>query len=177
MAPEEVHAWLTGIFGPLSVHDVAGFHVASASVTPVAVSVGFSAVDTGVVVDGAAGTEIRCELVCAAAGTGATLERRVMAVAGAWKVIVDKRLPAHPGVLVPDLVHDPALTVHHGWLREPRVFDEGTPYFTEPGRMTLLLELVLLTDEEYGIAVEHGIDFLERRLRRRQMDLGDWCRG
>ena len=42
--------------------------------------------------------------------------------------------------------------------------------------MTLLLELVLLTDDEYGIVSEQGPDVLERRLRRRRTDLGDWAR-
>ena len=64
----------------------------------------------------------------------------------------------------------------HGLLREPEVFAQGTPLVREPGRITLLLELIALTDEEFGIASEQGYPVLERRLRRRGVDVKDWCR-
>lgn len=105
-----------------------------------------------------------------------------MAVAGVWNTLVNAGIPGQPGTALPGLVNDPALTVRHGLLREPQIFDRGTPLVNEPAtdgeaaRMTLLLELVLLTDDEYEIAAEQGIDVLERRLRRRQASLGDWGR-
>ena len=173
MSPEERLTWLTDVLGPLDVASVAGFPVGLATVIPAAVSVGFSDVDSGLV---AGDTDVRCEIICAAAGASAGVQQRAMAVAGTWNTLVGQGIPAQPGTLLPGLVDDPALTVHHGLLREPQIFDRGTPMVTEPGRMTLLLELVLLTDEEYGIAAEQGLDVLERRLRRRRMDLGDWGR-
>lgn len=173
MAPEERLAWLEGILGPLDVVDVGGYSVGLATVVPAAMSVGFSDVDSGLV---AGDVDVRCEIICAAAGAGAGVQQRGMAVVGTWNTLVGQRIPAQPGTLLPGLVDDPALTVHHGYLREPRIFDRGTPMVTEPDRMTLLLELVLLTDEEYGIAAEQGLEVLERRLRRRRMDLGDWGR-
>ena len=105
-----------------------------------------------------------------------------MAVAGAWNTLVNAGIPGQPGTALPGLVNDPALTVHHGLLREPEIFDRGTPLVNEPAtddaqaRMTLLLELVLLTDDEYELAEEQGLEVLERRLRRRQTSLGDWAR-
>lgn len=186
MRPEETHAWLTDVLGPLDLLNVNGMTIGAATVIPSAVTVGFSEIDSGLVVDepgaaaGAGPTEVRCEIICAA--EGASLEQRVMAVAGAWNTLVTAGIPGQPGTALPGLVNDPALTVHHGLLREPEIFDRGTPLVNEPAtddspaRMTLLLELVLLTDDEYEIAAEQGIDVLERRLRRRQTSIGDWGR-
>lgn len=166
--------------------DVNGMTIGIAPVLPAAVSVGFGEVDSGLVVDpssesdAAARTDVRCEIICAA--DGATPQQRVMAVAGAWNTLVTAGVPGQPGTALPGLVNDPELSVHHGLLREPQIFDRGTPLVNEPAtdevpaRMTLLLELVLLTNDEYDIAAEQGLDVLERRLRRRQTSLGDWGR-
>lgn len=188
MTPQETHAWLTDVLGPMDLLDVNGMAIGVAPVIPATVSVGFSGIDSGLVVDdsetdgtGAAPvTEVRCEIICAA--DGATPQQRVMAVAGAWNTLVTAGIPGQPGTALPGLVNDPALTVHHGLLREPQIFDRGTPLVNEPAtddapaRMTLLLELVLLTDDEYEIASEQGIDVLERRMHRRQTSLGNWSR-
>lgn len=174
MAPEETIQWLTNIVGPVEVRDYGGgFPVAVAQAMPVAATVGFSNVDTGVVLDADGTTAVRCELIC---GGGSDTDKRAMALAGAWNTLIGAGIPAQPGMTLPDLVDDPELSVRHGLLREPQLFEQGTPTFTEPGQLTLMLELVLLTDDEYGIAVEQGLDVLERRLRRRRMDLGDWLR-
>lgn len=188
MTPQETHAWLADVCGPMDLLDVNGMTIGVAPVLPAAVSVGFSQIDSGLVVDdpavgtpdAGAVTEVRCEIICAA--EGATPQQRVMAVAGAWNTLVNAGIPGQPGTALPGLVDDPALSVHHGLLREPRIFDRGTPLVNEPAtddasaRMTLLLELVMLTDDEYEIASEQGIDVLERRLHRRQTNIGDWVR-
>ena len=185
MTPAETHAWLTDVLGPMDLLNVNGMTIGVAPVLPAAVTVGFSAIDSGLVVDDPDAdstglTEVRCEIICAA--DGATPQQRVMAVAGAWNTLVNAGIPGQPGTALPGLVNDPALTVHHGLLREPEIFDRGTPLVNEPAtdntpaRMTLLLELVLLTDDEYELAEEQGLEVLERRLRRRQTSLGDWAR-
>ncbi|MBP3949243.1 hypothetical protein [Corynebacterium sp. Marseille-P3884] len=185
MTPAETHAWLTDVLGPMDLLNVNGMTIGVAPVLPAAVTVGFSEIDSGLVVDdpdadSAGLTEVRCEIICAA--DGATPQQRVMAVAGAWNTLVNAGIPGQPGTALPGLVNDPALTVHHGLLREPEIFDRGTPLVNEPAtddapaRMTLLLELVLLTDDEYELAEEQGLEVLERRLRRRQTSLGDWAR-
>lgn len=185
MTPAETHAWLTDVLGPMDLLNVNGMTVGVAPVLPAAVTVGFSEIDSGLVVDDPDAdstglTEVRCEIICAA--DGATPQQRVMAVAGAWNTLVNAGIPGQPGTALPGLVNDPALTVHHGLLREPEIFDRGTPLVNEPAtddapaRMTLLLELVLLTDDEYELAEEQSLEVLERRLRRRQTSLGDWAR-
>jgi len=185
VTPAETHAWLTDVLGPMDLLNVNGMTVGVAPVLPAAVTVGFSEIDSGLVVDDPDAdstglTEVRCEIICAA--DGATPQQRVMAVAGAWNTLVNAGIPGQPGTALPGLVNDPALTVHHGLLREPEIFDRGTPLVNEPAtddapaRMTLLLELVLLTDDEYELAEEQSLEVLERRLRRRQTSLGDWAR-
>lgn len=189
MTPTEAYAWLTDVLGPMDLLNVNGMTIGVAPALPAAVSVGFSGIDSGLVVDDheadgtrvAPVTEVRCEIICAAGG--ATPQQRVMAVAGAWNTLVNAGIPGQPGTALPGLVNDPVLTVHHGLLREPQIFDCGTPLVNEPAtddgapaRMTLLLELVLLTDDEYEIASEQGIEVLERRLYRRQTRIGDWGR-
>lgn len=201
MGPQETHAWLADVLGPMDLLNVNGMVIGVATVVPCAVTIGFSEIDSGLVVDTAVSagsdsgtgeatptsgtgeatpTDVRCEIICAA--QGASPEQRVMAVAGAWNTLVNAGIPGQPGTALPGLVNDPDLTVHHGLLREPEIFDRGTPLVNEPAtadapaRMTLLLELVLLTDEEYEIASEQGIDVLERRMHRRQTSLGDWSR-
>lgn len=189
MTPTETYAWLTDVLGPMDLLNVNGMTIGVAPALPAAVSVGFSRIDSGLVVDDheadgtrvAPVTEVRCEIICAAGG--ATPQQRVMAVAGAWNTLVNAGIPGQPGTALPGLVNDPVLTVHHGLLREPQIFDCGTPLVNEPAtddgapaRMTLLLELVLLTDDEYEVASEQGIEVLERRLYRRQTRIGDWGR-
>lgn len=172
MSPEDRNNWLAGVLGPLSLIDVSGFPIALALDNSAAVTAGFSEIDTGLRMEADGATDVRCEIVCGAGASSSV----AMALAGTWNTLLNAQIPAQPGVLLPDLVHDPQLSVHHGWLREPQLFERGTPMCTEPGRLTLLLELVLLTDEEYSIAADQGIDVLERRLRRRRDDIGDWCR-
>nr|VDG62099.1 Suppressor of fused protein (SUFU) [Streptococcus thermophilus] len=172
MAPEETIQWLTNIVGPLEMREYAGFPIAVAQAMPMAATVGFNEVDTGLTLDADGVTAVRCELVCG----GGSAEQRAMALAGTWNTLRDAAIPAQPGALLPQLIDAPELTVHHGLLREPQLFDQGTPTFTEPGQQTLMLELVLLTDDEYEIVSEQGPDVLERRLRRRRTDLGDWGR-
>ena len=89
-------------------------------------------------------------------------------------------VPAQPGVQLEDLftradAPDWA-TVRHGMLREPELFELGTPLYREPGQLTLLLELVALTDDEFRIVSEQGYPALSRRLRRRDVDVADWFR-
>ena len=86
-------------------------------------------------------------------------------------------VPAQPGVLLEGVLDGLGADVRHGWLREPELFDRGTPLNREPGQLTLLLELVGLTDEEFDIARDQGLDVLSRRLRRRGTDVGQWNRG
>ncbi|WP_291314575.1 hypothetical protein [Corynebacterium sp. UBA2622] len=179
MTGDEAVVWLASLFPGLSLSLIDAIPVASATHDgqPLAVTVGFSAVDSGLVTDDGAATDVRCELVCTADQPAFVLGSAVVA---AGRELETLGVPARPGVLLEglfaglDIPGEP--TVRHGYLREPRLFERGTPTYSEPGRVTLLLELAALTDEEFGIASEQGVFVLERRLRRRGVKVGDWYR-
>lgn len=120
---------------------------------------------------------VRCEVV----GRG-SVDKLVLAraVVEAARMVETLGVPAQPGVLLEGLLDrielPEGVTVRHGLLREPELFAQGTPLYREPGQLTLLLELVCLTDEEFAIASEQSVEACLRRLRRRGTDLGDWRR-
>ncbi|QPK83368.1 suppressor of fused domain protein [Corynebacterium qintianiae] len=173
MTGDEVAAWLAGIFPGLSLSLVDARPVALTSLNglPVAVTAGFSGVDTGLVMQGDQRTEVRCEIVCRADADPHAVGEAVVA---ATRMIERLGVPAQPGVLLEDLA--PGKNVRHGLLREPELFERGTPIFNEPGRMTLLLELVMLTGDEFEIVSERGYPALATRLRRRGARVSDWGR-
>ncbi|WP_257159552.1 suppressor of fused domain protein [Corynebacterium cystitidis] len=191
MTGEEIAVWLSNIFGELGLSDIEGRRLAFTTLdddTRAAMTCGFSGVDTGLVLEAEQDTEVRAELVVVTR-TAPDVEL-ASALLAAWDELAGASgtLAAQPGTFLPDLVQRSHLaevvehkgaepvTVRHGVLREPQLFEQGTPHFTEPGRMTLLLELVLLTDEEFELARERGIEGLDTRLRRRATDLGNWRR-
>lgn len=173
MTGDEVAAWLASIFPDLQLSLIDARPVASATLdgVPVAVTAGFSSVDTGLVMRDDTHTEVRCEIVCRAEVQPHEVGEVVVA---ATRQIETLGVPAQPGVVLEGLA--PGRTVPNGYLREPRLFDRGTPLFNERGRMTLLLELIMVTDEELEILRERGYPALETRLRRRGVRVGDWGR-
>ena len=50
------------------------------------------------------------------------------------------------------------------------------PRVTEEGRLTVLLQLVMLTDAEYAYAAEEGAVALQQALGEAGIDLLDWHR-
>lgn len=138
---------------------------------------GFSTVDTGLTLETDPSVRVRCEVVGEADVDKQLLGRAVVEAAAMVQAL---SVPAQPGVLLENLLDrielPEGVTVRHGWLREPELFEQGTPMYTEPGQLTLLLELVCLTDEEFAIASEQGVETCSRRLRRRGTDTKDWCR-
>lgn len=179
MTGDEAAAWLASLFADLSLSLHDGIPTASATHDgrPVAVTVGFNSVDSGLVMDADPATAVRCEIVCSADQPAPVLEAAVVAAARELEML---GLPAQPGVALEGLFDRvetaQVKSVRHGYLREPQLFERGTPTYSEPGQLTLLLELVALTDEEFQIAAEQGPYVLERRLRRRGVRLGDWHR-
>lgn len=141
----------------------------------------FGGVDTGLVMTEENDTEVRCELLVIAHESEVMLSAAVTEAAD----MLDKAagtVPAQPGVLLPDLgtraglTADGDLLMEHGLLIAPTLWGGQTPHVREDGRMTLILQLALLTDEEYSIGVDQGVDKLLRRLHRRGEDLADWRR-
>lgn len=105
-------------------------------------------------------------------------------------------LSPQPGLLLPELAStlDPTMTAKHGLLVVPFLWDDGVPHlhevaatgrrskeaqagssesveFTHPGRLTLPVQLVMLTDEELEIAEQQGVDTLQQKLVETGADL------
>ena len=105
-------------------------------------------------------------------------------------------LSPQPGLLLPELSSslDPTMTAKHGLLVVPFLWEDGVPHvhevastgrrskeaqegsmraveFTHPGRLTLPVQLVMLTDEELQIAEQQGVDTLQQKLVETGADL------
>ncbi|QGU03542.1 suppressor of fused domain protein [Corynebacterium comes] len=143
----------------------------------VALTVGFSDVDTGLVaVDG--GEEVRSELILVARAEEQQLAD-TLAAAATMLSDVNGILPAQPGTMLPNLAGKAGLqdvSVMHGLFVPPYLWGGETPRFTEGGRLTVLLQLVMLTDAEYAYAVEEGPGGLQQALGEAGIDLLDWRR-
>ena len=100
---------------------------------------------------------------------------------------------AQPGQILPAVglmanLAQEGYTVKHGILADPRIWGPEIPYVREEAgevhvdapdptpelaRLTLPLQLILLTDEEFEIAVHQGGDVLFQWMAQHQVDLLD----
>lgn len=85
-------------------------------------------------------------------------------------------ISAQPGQLFRNLALPPAITTRHALLAEPHVWQEGVPRYVEPGRLTVMLQLLLLTDDELNYAVTYGVGALQQALVDEGVNLLDWRR-
>ncbi|AZA14607.1 hypothetical protein ACFPVT_03740 [Corynebacterium choanae] len=174
--------------------------------------------------------DVRCELVCVAAGshpglsqdggqatpvvshpeaTHRDIDCLIRAVAAASMLIgqATPRLSAQPGQLLPGIgsaagFHvDPTITVQHGLLIAPWLWAEGVPQVVEQpgavdlfcldnsaatsidamrdtqdpqlGRITVISQLLLLTDDEYNYGVTYGVAALQEALTEQRIAVMD----
>ncbi|AKK10159.1 suppressor of fused domain protein [Corynebacterium uterequi] len=185
MRPDATADWLGGIVpAPLDVREVAGMTVAAARLDDgrsVASTLDFAAIDTGLLLADNPSQEVRCELLtCARVPVGAAVG--VVLATGSLLADAAGSLPARPGVLVPGVGeragvgHLAGATVRHGLLTVPQLWGGDTPQVSEEGRLTLMLEVLMITDDEYEVACDRGAEALLTRLRRRGSDLANWYR-
>lgn len=169
----------------LELRQVGDYRVGTATLDDaraLAATCDFGRVDTGLTLTENTETTVRCELMATAPVPEAEVASVVLAAAEQL-ASAGGMVPAQPGVMLPGLAErarldqaDPSYTVAHGLLVPPRLWGDSTPHVKEEARMTLMLEVVMLTDEEHGIGVEQGVDKLLRRLTRRAAKFDDWCR-
>ena len=58
----------------------------------------------------------------------------------------------------------PGIEVRHGLLVAPYVWSDGVPRMREDDRITTMLQLVMLTDDEYEYATTYGVDELQEAM-------------
>lgn len=139
----------------------------------VAVTVGFADVDTGLVAVEDE-RDVRCELIVVAR---APREQLAAVLRAAWAAFEEGagEPPAQPGTMIPQLGAGDA-TVAHALFVPPYLWGGETPRVTEDERLTVLLQLVMLTDAEYAFAAEEGPGALQQALGEAGIDLLDWRR-
>lgn len=145
-----------------------------------ALTVGFADVDTGLVATEGEdeGKSVRSELIVVARASESQL---TAVLAAAEKEFTDAagQLHAQPGTMIPHLGEKAGLedvTVAHALFIPPYLWGGDTPRVTEDDRLTVLLQLMMLTDAEYAWAVEEGPAELQKAMGEAGIDPLDWNR-
>lgn len=188
--------WVNSLFpAELEFHRVGEFHVGCAELDDgqqLACSADFGRIDTGLLTSADEhGMEVRSELFTIGRVEEVQAARVIGAAAGFLRD-AEGRTPARPGELIPNLNLLSGLaaefTVRHGLLSVPYVWGPEVPQLTEDagevhgadagqrGRLTVMLQLIMLTEEERDYAVTYGIGELQQQLAGSGADLLDWRR-
>lgn len=136
------------------------------------------------------GMDVRAELLAVGLARPGEMGQLVAAAATMLSEEGSGRL-AQPGTFLPGLgaMVNPAFTTKHGLLVVPYIWPKGVPTVTEhpelttadgqpvnpthPGRMTLIAQIIMLTEQEFLHGMTHGIDSLQTRLAEGGSDLRD----
>lgn len=157
-------------------------HLEGAQRETVSMTVDASRVDTLLQTED--GEDLRVELLLAHEGhegVGADL----LAVAATLIAEDPQHRSPQPGLLLPGLAGhvDGSITAKHAAFVVPFVWaEDGVPHVkegaegTHPGRMTVPLQMVLLTDEEFAIADEHGLDAVQQHVVANSINIHDLWR-
>ncbi|MDU0479663.1 hypothetical protein QVA66_10470 [Staphylococcus chromogenes] len=173
----ETAHWISDLFpGEMQVGSLGPCQLATfgAGAEHIACTLNASAVDTGV---RAGELDVRSEIFTVASKAA---EAPVL-VAGAYQMLVDAagRIPARPGEVLPGLAtlcRRFDLTARHGVFTVPFVWGAEVPQFTEVGRQTLMLQLIMLTDQEFVYLKTYGLAALQEELVRAEVNIQDLYR-
>ena len=125
---------------------------------------------------------MRSEIFCVASAEPEVVERAVVAAASFLaesNTIQTGIVPAQPGQLLPavgvfgGLAEMPGIEVRHGLLVAPYVWSDGVPRMREDDRITTMLQLVMLTDDEYEYATTYGVDELQEAMVKEGVNILD----
>lgn len=158
-----------------------------------AVTNGLAEIPTGLTVD-AAPLELRCELLLAGNPGTEVLTQTLTAVASLVSA-QPEAYPLQPGTVIPMIGArarlSRSLTVRHGILVPPFMWAGQSPNMTEQpgdvhthggwassqlGRMTVLLQILMITDAELNLIETTGPAGLIDGLLKAHTDLMDWRR-
>lgn len=180
---DETAYWLDQIIpADLEFRNVEGQRLGLASLEgeqSLAVTCGFADVDTGLA-HAEQGIDVRCELLTVARTGQPEVAAAVSAAAALLKQAAGL-LPAQPGLLLPKLFAEDDerfahFSVRHGMLIAPYLWGGQTPQLAEKERLTLVCQLLMLSDAEYAYAVEEGVPALQQAVAEQGIDLLDWKR-
>ena len=180
----ETAAWIDGLFdGEMSLHEakreeryptiLATFETEEQ--ISLCSTMGFNEVDTGLE---SGGLDVRCEFFTI---TEASQSDAMHVVDATVQTLVQANgtLHAQPDTIIPGIglaVLPEHLTVCHGLFVAPEVWGPSVPQFIEEDRWTLMLELLLITEDEFNYAVTYGARDLLDELEKTGVNLLDWQR-
>ncbi|HIW95653.1 MAG TPA: suppressor of fused domain protein [Candidatus Corynebacterium gallistercoris] len=141
------------------------------------------------------GSDLRVELITVVAGGGG-VAKKILAHAATMISQDPFHYTPQPGTLLPKMTQgiDENITTPHGLLVVPFVWADGVPHvhevassgggrhakqdtpeveFTHPGRLTVVAQVVMLTDEEYEIARTQGVEALQQHVVATGVNLND----
>lgn len=180
---DETLAWYTALFpgepqlsSPLDEEKVVTLATFDAGAEEVVASVGLAAIDTGLETEG---TDVRVEVFTV---TRPGQEWGLKVIDAISRIVKDvgPDIPAQPGTPLPDLGDIAFLpgevTARHGLFVAPFVWGGQVPNLPRPDNLTLMLQLIMLTESEWAIFTEQGIEALQVALADGQVDLQDWQR-
>lgn len=155
----------------------------------VAMTLDAARIDPSLVTDD--GADLRVEFITVTSGHSRTAADLVCAAATMIAQDPHQRSP-QPGLLLPDLGWhvDETMTAKHGLLVPPFLWEDGVPNvhevdfggrhgggdhheWTHPGRMTVVAQLVMLTDAEFAVATSQGLGAVQQQLLAADTDLND----
>ncbi len=155
----------------------------------VAMTLDAARIEPGLVTDD--GADLRVEFITVTSGHTRAAADLVCAAATMIAQDPHRRSP-QPGLLMPDLGWhvDETMTAKHGLLIPPFLWEDGVPNvheidyggrhgggtshdWTHPGRMTVVAQLVMLTDAEFAVATSQGLGAVQQRLLDAGTDLND----
>lgn len=181
---QETTAWIDGLFdGEMSLHEAKreeGYPTILATFETeeqisLCSTIGFNEVDTGLE---SGGLDVRCEFFTI---TEASQSDAMHVVDATVQTLVQANgtLHAQPDTIIPGIglaVLPEHLTVCHGLFVAPEVWGPSVPQFIEDDRWTLMLELLLITEDEFNYAVTYGARDLLDELEKTGVNLLDWQR-
>lgn len=182
---EEAAVWLSGVL-PGTVHlspDKAGnrpeFHVAETYTddgAALSCTVDFHRIDTGV---SFREYSVRSELMCVTTADQELASQLVRAT-GRHLAQLQGLIPAQPGSFVQklgDVAQLPAeVTTRDALLTGPVLWEGQTPQYLEPAQLTLLLQVIPLTRDEFNFGKTYGAQALLQQMDKEEVDYRNWYR-
>ncbi|MEJ5997783.1 suppressor of fused domain protein [Corynebacterium sp. H130] len=170
MILQEAAVWIDGLFpGEISIEKSGDFHLASfeADGQFIVSTLDFQRVDTGLESDG---QRIAVELF-AVAEVEEGLKELVLATA---EMLRDTGITPQPGEVVPGSgAVVPGISTKHSLLVVPFPWGGDVPHFKEEGSMTLMLQILPLTDAELEYLATYGLADLQKALVEQQVNVFD----